>query len=137
MDIAEDLALINRLCTRDVPAEHGRTDVGLSGPGYHIAWLGLRDWPGADDCYAYEAAIAERLTTWWGEPARWGTVTLGERIARGEDIPEPWAMLSALADDLRTWQVSDPGRWATLAVADRDDEKQPRLFVVVTDIDPE
>ncbi|WP_159053242.1 hypothetical protein [Streptomyces regalis] len=35
-----------------------------------------------------------------------------------------------------TRQPGGTGRWVTLAVADRDDENQPRLFVAVTDIDP-
>lgn len=136
MDIAKDLDLIDLLCARDFPAEHGGSDAGLAGPGYHTAWLGPGDWPDASDCYAYEEAVAERLTQRWGGPSRWGSVTLGERIARGEDIPEPWAMLSALVSDLRTWQAPGAGRWVTVAVADRDEESRPQLWVVVTDIDP-
>ncbi|MER6183226.1 hypothetical protein [Streptomyces sp. NPDC001652] len=127
MDIAKDLALIDALCSRDFPAGHS---------GYHAAWLGPGDWPDASDCYAYEAAVAERLTDRWGEPSRWGTVTLQERIARGEVIAEPWAMLTALAIDLRTWEIPGSDRRAVLAVADRNGEDQPRLRVFVTDTDP-
>lgn len=127
MDIAKDLALIDALCSRDFPAGHS---------GYHAAWLGPGDWPDASDCYAYEAAVVERLTHRWGEPSRWGTVTLQERIARGELIPEPWAMLAAQAVDLRTWDVPGSDRLVTLAVADRNGEDQPQLQVLVTNIDP-
>lgn len=127
MDIAKDLALIDALCARDFPAEHS---------GYHVAWLGPGDWPDASDCYAYEAAVGERLTHRWGEPSRWGTVTLQERVARGEVIPEPWATLADLALDLRTWDIPGGDRSVTLAVADRNAEDQPQLGVFVTDIDP-
>ncbi|NUS30097.1 MAG: hypothetical protein HOV92_38595 [Streptomyces sp.] len=127
MDIAKDLALIDQLCARDFPAAHDP---------YHAAWLGPGDWPDARDCYAYEAALVERLTQRWGASDRWGTVTLVERIARGEAIPEPWAMLTALAIDVRTWVVPGTGRRLTVAVADRDEENQPRLWAGVTQTAP-
>ncbi|MBE8470797.1 hypothetical protein [Streptomyces justiciae] len=127
MDIAKDLALIDQLCARDFPSEHER---------YHIAWLGPGDWPDVSDCYAYEAALVERFTQRWGEAARWGTVTLEERIARGEEIPEPWALLTDLAIDVRTWEVSDSIRRVTLAVADREDENRPRIWAAVTETAP-
>lgn len=132
MDIASDLALIDRLCTRDVPARHSGSDP--SGTGYDQAVLGLRNWQNADDCYAYEAAIAERLTARWGKPSRWGTSTLIERSARGERIPEPWAMLSEAATDLLTWEAS--GRWVTLTVIDGNAEELPQVLLVVTTTDP-
>ncbi|MBT2420520.1 hypothetical protein J7F01_38695 [Streptomyces sp. ISL-22] len=136
MDIVDDLALIDLLCARDLPAEHGGTDAGMGGPGYRIVPLGPDDWESPDDCYAYEAAVAERLTARHGEPARWGTATLGERMARGEDISEPWATLGALAYELRAWEAKGTGRWVALAVADRDADEQPRLWVAVTDVNP-
>lgn len=136
MDIAKDLALVDLLCTRGFPAQRGRTDVGEGGPGYLMAPLGGSGRPGAEDLYAYELALAERLSARWGEPSRWGTVTLTERIARGEEIPEPWSGLSALADDLRTWKAPDSDRWVTVAVTDRDTEEPSELLLVVTDIDP-
>lgn len=135
MDIAKDLALVDLLCFRAFPAEHGGRDGdGLAGPGYHVAWLGPGDGRDTDDCYAYEAAIVERLTARWGAPSRWGTVTLGERVERGEHIPEPWSMLSAVASDLHTWEPGGIGRTVTVTVADRDEERRPHLWVVVTDI---
>lgn len=136
MDIAKDLALIDQLCARDFPTVHGGTDLGMGGPGYHMVPLGPDSWESPDDCYAYEAAVAERLTARQGRQERWGTVTLGERMARGEDIPEPWATLSALAYELRAWEMKGSGRWVTLAVADREADEQPRLWVAVTDVNP-
>jgi hypothetical protein len=139
-DIEKDLAVVDLLCTRDFPAERGRTDVGEGGPGYFITPLGASTWANgeelAEDLYAYEIAMAERLSMRWGEPLRWGTVTIGERIARGEEIPEPWALLSALADDLRTWKATHADRWVTVAAADREAEVPSQLLLVVTDIDP-
>ncbi|MDN3027723.1 hypothetical protein [Streptomyces sp. S.PB5] len=127
MDIAKDLALIDALCARDFPAEHS---------GCHTAWLGPGDWPDASDCYAYEAAVVARLTERWGEPSRWGTVTLEVRIARGEVIPEPWATLTALAVDVHTWIEPVSRRHVTLAVADHEEGNQPQLWVAVTESDP-
>lgn len=127
MDLATDLALIDGLRTRPVPAEPGAHT-------HHLAVLGPRAWESAEDCYAYEAALAERLTERWGEPSRWGTTTLVERAARGECIPEPWATLAASATDLRTWEAD--GRWITLTVLDVDPEETPRPYVAVTREDP-
>ncbi|MEV0173836.1 hypothetical protein AB0I00_22285 [Streptomyces sp. NPDC050803] len=126
MDIASDLALIDRLCARDF-SEAQR---------HFLVRLGPVEWEDPDDCYAYELAVADRLTARWGEAARRGTVTWAERIARGEEIPEPWAMLSALAYELRVWQAGETGRTVTLAVADRDADEQAQLVVGVTDLDP-
>ncbi|MER6675451.1 hypothetical protein [Streptomyces sp. NPDC000983] len=138
MDIASDLALIDRLCARDLPEAHGGSlgaDAVTDPPGYHRAVLGPSDWPSAEDCYAYEAALAERLTDRWGEPSRWGTTTLVERLARGEHIPEPWALLGALATELRTWPRPDDRR-LTLTVVDADGDTPLQVLVVVTTTDP-
>ncbi|MEU9735504.1 hypothetical protein [Streptomyces sp. NPDC048002] len=135
MDIASDLALIDRLCARDLPGRHGGPGADTDGSDGHRAVLGIRAWPSPDDCYAYEAALAERLTERWGEPSRWGTVTLVERADRGEHIPEPWAGLGAVASELRTWQRPE-GRWVTLTVVDADGETPPQVIVVVTTEDP-
>ncbi|MGW0911941.1 hypothetical protein ACWD1Z_09355 [Streptomyces sp. NPDC002784] len=126
MDIAKDLALIDGLRTGVVPAQP-------DGDRYRQAVLGPRPWRSAEDCYAYEAAMTERLTERWGEPSRWGTTTLVERAARGEPIPEPWGMLSAVATELRTWEVA--GRWVVLTVVDQD-TGHPQVHVVVTTTDP-
>ncbi|MER7571699.1 hypothetical protein [Streptomyces sp. NPDC126514] len=130
MDIAKDLALIDGLRTGVVPAE---PDTEPDADGYRRAVLGLSPWRSTEDCYAYEAALSERLTERWGEPSRWGTTTLVERAARGERIPEPWGMLGALATELRAWEVA--GHWVVLSVADQDAE-DPQVHVVVTTTDP-
>ncbi|WAZ20090.1 hypothetical protein STRCI_001186 [Streptomyces cinnabarinus] len=124
MDIAKDLARIDGLRAREIPAE----------PGYHQAVLGPRDWRSEEDCYAYEAALAELLTARWGEPSRWGTTTLVERGTRDGRIAEAWALLSVFATELRTWEVE--GSWVVLTVLDREPEETPKVFVLITREDP-
>ncbi|MFJ7071255.1 hypothetical protein [Streptomyces sp. NPDC098781] len=136
MDVAKDLALTDLLCTRDFPAEHGRTEFALGGPGYYMTELGPGSWPSRDDLYAHEAALVLRFDERWGKAERWGSVTLQERGLRGEDIPEPWAEFGTRADDLRTWSATGTGRWVNLAVSDRDPEAEPALLLMVTEIDP-
>jgi hypothetical protein len=58
------------------------------------------------------------------------------RLSRGEEIPEPWATLSLLTDELDVWQVAGAGRWVALGVADRDRADEIRLLAVVTEIPP-
>ncbi|MFH0517764.1 hypothetical protein ACHBTE_11355 [Streptomyces sp. M41] len=136
MDVAKDLALTDLLCTRDFPTERGRTDFATGGPGYFMVELGAGSWRSPDDLYAYEAALIQRFDERWGEGSRWGSVTLQERGARGEEIAEPWAVLGIRADDLRTWDARGTGRWVNLGVADRDPEAEPELLLMVTDMDP-
>ncbi|MEV6940606.1 hypothetical protein AB0N07_00970 [Streptomyces sp. NPDC051172] len=45
-------------------------------------------------------------------------------------------MLSARADDLRTWEANGTGRRGNLAVADRNTEEEPGLLLMVTETDP-
>ncbi|MGW1750581.1 hypothetical protein ACWCRD_34215 [Streptomyces sp. NPDC002092] len=136
MDIAKDLALTDLLCTEDFPTADSGPRIAAGGPGYYITPLGTGPWPSADDLYAYEVALMQRYDERWGKALRWGGVTLQERRRRGEHIPEPWDVLSARADDLRTWEATGTGRWVNLAVADRNTEEEPELLLMVTEIDP-
>ncbi|MBQ1001197.1 MULTISPECIES: hypothetical protein [Streptomyces] len=136
MDVVKDLALTDSLCAREFPARHDGTAPTLGGPGYFLVVLGAATGGTAADLYAHEAALTERFEERWGEGSRWGSVTLLERGARGEEIPEPWAELGTRADDLRAWRAPGSGRWISLAVADRDPEAAPELLLMVTDTDP-
>ncbi|MEU6544908.1 hypothetical protein [Streptomyces sp. NPDC046859] len=136
MDVVKDLALTDSLCAREFPAERDGAGPAPGGPGYFLVVLGAVGDGTAADLYAHEAALIERFEARWGEGARWGSVTLLERGARGEEIPEPWAELGTRADDLRTWRAPGTGRWVGLAVADRDPEADPELLLLVTDRDP-
>jgi hypothetical protein len=146
MDIANHLAVIDRLCAREFPAQHGRSESGTAGPGYVTvaletshgtrvghAWARERT---AADFQAYREAIAERLHDRWDRQPPWGQLTVRLRLGRGEEIPEPWAALSLLTDELDVWQVAETGRWIAVGVADRDDADEIRLLATVTETPP-
>ncbi|MFE2265169.1 hypothetical protein [Streptomyces griseosporeus] len=146
MDIAQYLAVIDRLCSRAFPAEHGGADADLSGPGYFVAGPAPGRQPAtgdpaeraqaAEDVHAWKEALAQRLSARWGEEDRWSLLTLVERMARGEEIPQPWAVLTELVDDVSLWRAEPPGRWIALGVADRDPADGIRLLITVTTTDP-
>jgi hypothetical protein len=146
MDLAHWLTTIDLLCTRDFPAEPGRTDGGTGGPGYLIAELrtsgDFSDYDGArweETADQYEAdrdGLTERLTDRWGPPDRislWSTL---ERSLDGEDIPEPWASLSAHVPDVHLWRAPGTARWVALGVSQWDKELPFQLLAVVTETDP-
>ncbi|MFF0536452.1 hypothetical protein ACWDF1_05405 [Streptomyces coelicoflavus] len=145
MDIARHLALIDELCFRPFPAEHGPSDGGAAGPGRFTAVLasshGLRGSDPAERAATVEQyekerdALYERLAPRWGETAPWNLRTVLLRTER-EEIPEPWAGLSAHARVAYLWEVEGTGRWVAVAVADRDAADEVRLLAVVTEEAP-
>ncbi|OWA02904.1 hypothetical protein B9W64_31655 [Streptomyces sp. CS159] len=145
MDIARHLALIDELCFRPFPAEHGPSDGGAAGPGCFTAVLasshGLRGRDPAERAATVEQyekerdALYERLAPRWGETAPWNLRTVLLRTER-EEIPEPWAGLSAHARVAYLWEAEGTGRWVAVAVADRDAADEVRLLAVVTEEAP-
>ncbi|MEU2553929.1 hypothetical protein ABZ589_19970 [Streptomyces sp. NPDC013313] len=145
MDIANCLALIERLCVREFPAEHGRTDVGTGGPGYLIAALAAggdrHEDNGADRETAraqYEAdrdALSERLAERWGPADVFSLFSVFVRSAEGEDAAQPWGALAAHVPDLHLWR-EESGRWVALGVSRWDGEPPFQLLAVVTETDP-
>ncbi|GGL87613.1 hypothetical protein GCM10010129_34310 [Streptomyces fumigatiscleroticus] len=145
MNIARHLALIDELCFRPFPAEHGPSDTGRAEGGHHLAVLqsshGLREGDPAQravtvDQYAEERdALYERLAARWGETAPWNLQTVLLRSAE-EEIPEPWATLSVRARVAHLWEAEGTGRWVAVAVADRDGTDEVQLLAVVTETDP-
>ncbi|MGW1811569.1 hypothetical protein [Streptomyces sp. NPDC002078] len=146
MDIAIHLAVIDRLCGREFPAEQGRSESGTAGPGYatvvlatshgvRVGHASVRERTAAD-FQAYREAVAERLHDRWGRQPPWGQLTVRLRLSRGEEIPDPWATLSLLTDELDVWQVAGAGRWVAVGVADRDRADEIRLLATVTEIPP-
>ncbi|MEV6591440.1 hypothetical protein [Streptomyces acidicola] len=144
MDIERYLAAIDELCSRPFPAEHGRSDVGLAGPGYFIAELatshGARTADAvertgtAEDFHDVKEAISEQLNSRWGrQQPPWGMLTLRVRIDRGEAIPEPWNTSSHVVDELNVWQADGSGRWVAVGVADREQDDEIRLLAIVTE----
>ncbi|MBC9729099.1 hypothetical protein [Streptomyces sp. TRM68367] len=145
MSIAHYVARIEELCFRPFPAEHGPSDVGHSGPGHHVAALGTsHGMPGGDPAERavtveqYEKdrdALFEILARRWGLTAPYNLQTLLLRTER-EEIPEPWASLSARARVAWVWEVEGTGRWVAVAVADQDETDEVQLLAVVTETGP-
>ncbi|KOU63385.1 hypothetical protein ADK57_21085 [Streptomyces sp. MMG1533] len=145
MNIARHIALIDELCFRPFPAEHGPSDVGVGGPGYHEAVLERSHGAADGDCGVrattveqyekYRDALYEPLAQRWGheDPVNLHTTLL--RTER-EEIPEPWASLSARARLTYLWEAVGTGRWVAVAVADRDESDEVRLLAVVTEVAP-
>ena len=144
MDSARHIALIDELCSRPFPAGHGPSDHG--GGRRHLVALrtshGLRDGGPAEraavvDQYekerdAVDALLAER----WGESEILNLQTILLRTERAEEIPEPWAELSARARVAYLREVTGTGRWVALAVADRDPADEVQLLAAVTETAP-
>ncbi|MGW0334930.1 hypothetical protein ACWD0J_24185 [Streptomyces sp. NPDC003011] len=147
MDSATYLARIDSLCTGDLAAAHGESDAFMAGPGYRIESLAAshelptddaaRRAPVVEDFHALKEHMSLMLNARWGEQqSPWWMGTIVVRIDRGEPIPEPWATVSALVDELNLWQPPGTERWLALGVADRDLDDEVHLLAVVTDTDP-
>ncbi|MFJ3307743.1 hypothetical protein ACIPSA_32580 [Streptomyces sp. NPDC086549] len=146
MDIARSLALIESLCAQEFPAAYGRTEHGESGPGYHIAALRTSGdfWEGdgteREETEAqYEAdrdGLGERLTERWGPPQAFSLYSVLERAMDGEDMAEPWGVLSNHVPDVQLWRSAESGRWVALGVSQWDKELPFQLLAVVTETDP-
>jgi hypothetical protein len=142
MSIAQHIAVIDELCYRPFPAEHGPSDVGFSGPGHHVAVLeaATDTDPAAravtiDQYEKDRDAVYELLASRWGDTDPYNLQTVLLRAER-EEIPRPWAELSACAGVAHLWEVEGTGRWVAVAVGDRDRSREVRLLALVTETDP-
>ncbi|WP_067271334.1 hypothetical protein [Streptomyces jeddahensis] len=145
MSTAQHLDTVLLLCSREFPAEHGRWDGGFCGPGYHMAELAVSDGFGDGDCSQvleareqYEAecaALSERLTKRWGPAQPVSLYSLLHRsLGHGEEIPEPWHMLSTRVQDAELWRTGE--RWVVLGGSPWSEESPFQLLAAVTDVDP-
>ncbi|MGW7257932.1 hypothetical protein [Streptomyces sp. NPDC054834] len=141
MNIARHTALIDELCFRPFAAEHDTSGVGEGGPGYHAVVLesshgdcGTRA-AMVEQYEKYRDALYEQFASRWGETAPWNTQTTLLRTGQ-EEIPEPWASVSARARVAYLWEAEGTGRWVAVFVADRDETDDVQLLAVVTEIDP-
>jgi hypothetical protein len=144
MSITQHLAVVDRLRSEPFPAERGRSDTGEAGPGYHVAGLATSADFGDDDGSRreeteeqYEAdrdALSERLAERWGAPDVISLWSVQDRSMGGEDIPEPWAVLSSHVPDVHLWQVD--GRWVALGVSQWDKELPFQLVALITEMVP-
>ncbi|MFH9042292.1 hypothetical protein ACH4FA_23500 [Streptomyces sp. NPDC017966] len=144
MNIARHIALIDELCFRPFPAEHGPSDTGFGGPGHHVAVLETDDGPDGDPARRavtvdrFEKArdaVYEVLASRWGDTGPWNPRTVLPRTERKE-TPGPWAWLGARVGSARLWEVQGTGRWVAVAVADRDPDDGIRLLAVVAETPP-
>jgi hypothetical protein len=146
MDIAQALASIELLCSREFPAEYGGPGVDSRVPGHVMTELTTSDGFWEDDGTerelteaqfdAYRDGLSERLAARWGPPHLIGLAGVFERAQSGEDVPEPWATLSSHVPDLHLWRIPDRDRWMALGVSQWDRELPFQLLAVVTDVDP-
>ncbi|MEU1402935.1 hypothetical protein ABZ471_11330 [Streptomyces sp. NPDC005728] len=145
MDIANHLAVIDRLCAREFPAAHDRTDVGTGGPGYLMAELQTSgdfyedDGTEREETEAlYEAdrdALGERLAERWGPADVFGLAGVFLRSVAGEELAEPWGTLASHVPDVHLWRA-ESGRWVALGVSQWDGELPFQLLAVVTETGP-
>ena len=147
MDSAKYLAKLDSLCTEDLSEARGGSDLFMAGPGYRIVSLAVSHGlptgdasqrvETADDVQALKDDLAQQMNGRWGEQQpSWGMVTIRVRLERGEEIPEPWATMSILVDELDLWQPLGTGRWIALGVADKDDADEVHVLAVASDTDP-
>ncbi|MER5565003.1 hypothetical protein ABT083_02185 [Streptomyces goshikiensis] len=143
MTTAEHLDTIDRLLTRDFPEVQGRSEAGVSGPGYHLAELGASRWQGDEDAADRMAgeeqvsaefeALSLGLEERWGAADRFSLRSLRLR-AEGEEAPQPWREMGDTSEELRLWRAGD--RWVVLFEARWGADHSPRLMAAVTVIDP-
>ncbi|CAL9359857.1 hypothetical protein AB0N23_22800 [Streptomyces sp. NPDC052644] len=137
------LTIIDLLRSRPFPRQRGRSDVGESGPGYHIAELATSEDFWEDRGRAEEVqeqfeaeldALAVLLAGRWGEPQVFSLWSVFERGMDGEEMPEPWGVLSNHVPHVHLWRAD--GRWIALGVSQWDRELPFQLLAVVTETDP-
>ncbi|MFI6934242.1 hypothetical protein [Streptomyces sp. NPDC050287] len=146
MDSAKYVARIDSLCTGGLAAEHGGPDVLMAGAGYRIVSLEVSpaSWTGdregrlrtQEDFYALKDRISVLLDARWGARRPWWMGTLVVRIDRGEPVPEPWATISTLVDELNLWQPTGTDRWLALGVLEGEMDDEVHLIALVTETDP-
>ncbi|MEU7030767.1 hypothetical protein AB0A60_29280 [Streptomyces sp. NPDC046275] len=144
METAQHLAAIYELVGRAFPERDERTGLRDSGPGYHVAALATSEEFWEDDGTRrsaveeqYEAerdGLSALLAARWGPPQVFSLWSVLDRSMSGEDIPEPWGVLSNHTPDLHLWRAER--RWIALGVSQWDDELPFQLLAVVTTVDP-
>lgn len=144
MSTARHVATIDLLCARPFPAERTGSEVGTSGPGFHLAELAIGESFGAHDgsgraleAEQYEAectALASVLTTRWGEPHLLSLWNTHVRATEGEEIPDPWRELSAGVGYVHLWRTK--AHWLAIGIAQHGDDHPLQLLATITETDP-
>ncbi|RPK73308.1 hypothetical protein EES45_30635 [Streptomyces sp. ADI97-07] len=156
MTTAHHLRLIDGMRARAFPPERTSSVSGVSGPGYHTAFLhtedlrddrdgaGCRDGADRGDEAEHVGHRAQRLaecdallallTLRWGEPQAISLWSAQERMSAGEVMPEPWAEVVASCEDVRMWRTE--GRWVVLTLHVEEEGPGCEMSVLVTVVDP-
>ena len=144
MTTAHHLRLIDGMRARDFPTERTPAGSGVSGPGYHTAFLHVEDDHGGSDeterledraqCLAEHDALLTLLILRWGEPEIVSLWSAQARMLAGEEIPEPWAHPVAGCEYLQLWRIEE--RWIAIGLHLEDGGPGCELSVLVTVIDP-
>ncbi|MDQ0797708.1 hypothetical protein [Streptomyces sp. B1I3] len=154
MTTAHHLRLIDGMRARDFPSQRVASGSGVSGPGFHTAYLhgeeeqwgedrgdvGQRDGDEAEQferraqCLAAHDALLTLLTLRWGAPQVVSLWSAQERMTAGEVMAEPWAELVASCEYLPLWRVED--RWIAVVLHMEDEGPGCELSVLVTVLDP-
>ncbi|WUH56806.1 hypothetical protein OG432_30290 [Streptomyces sp. NBC_00442] len=143
MTTALYLQHIDRLCSREFPAERVRSGSGVSGPGYHSACLSADEEEWEDitqrlelraQCVADHEALIAELTRRWEQPQWISLWSTQARLVAGEAIAEPWAEFAVGFDFLHLWHVD--GRWVAVGLDLEEDGPGWDLSVTVTKTAP-
>ncbi|MFC9802060.1 hypothetical protein ACFWGE_15550 [Streptomyces bacillaris] len=144
MTTAHHLRLIDGMRTRDFPPERTPSVSGVSGPGYHTAFLRADHQPWGDDepvgpehraqCLAEHDALLTLLAARWGEPQVMSLWSAQERMTAGEVMADPWADPVAGCEFLPLWRVEE--RWIAVGLVLEEDGPGCELTVLVTVVDP-
>ncbi|MBT2403308.1 MULTISPECIES: hypothetical protein [unclassified Streptomyces] len=143
MTTAEHLDTIDRLREQGFPEVRGRSEAGISGPGYHLAELGASRWYGDEDAAdriaqedqisAEFGALTLRLEERWGAADTFSLDGLRLRAGSGE-VASPWREIGDTCDHLNLWRAGD--RWVAVYAARWGADHSPQLMAAVTVIDP-
>lgn len=144
MTTAHHLRLIDGMRSREFPVQRTRSGSGVSGPGYHTAFLHTDDEGWDEDgaarlehraqCLAEHDALITLLGARWGEPQMLSLWSAQERMMSGEEIPDPWAETVAGCEYFRLWHIEEC--WIALGLSLEEGGPGCELSVVVTVIDP-
>jgi hypothetical protein len=148
MDLADRLAMLDRLRVADLPAQRAGSGGVRGGPGFLLADLAVGADPRAGghgereqgegraqdeaDFRAGCQALIDALAGRWGEPEAVHLTPYLERAVAGEPVPEPMVALSAIVPEAYGWQVAD--RWIALGVGRWDQELPSRLVLLIAGV---
>lgn len=139
MDLAAQLAEVERLRALDFPAQPSDSATVRSGPGYHVADLAVSQdfheagpdrWEQvADDFESGCQALVELLAGRWGEPHPLDLYPYLVRMGEGGSVPPPLDVLCGYVSEVYGWRVAD--RWIALGVGQGDRELPFQMVLAI------